>query len=319
VIEPALGLLAAELQSPVHFSMGKRPRDGERVPAAKRVVGEKKGLAGLQERLKSKLAGSQFRWINEQLYTQTGKASWDMYQRDPKLFEAYHQGYRDQVERWPINPLDLIIRSVSKLPPSAVVADMGCGEARLAASVPQTVHSFDLVAANSRVTACNIAHTPLPDASVDCVVFCLALMGTDYEQFLREAARVCKPGGKLLIAEVRSRVEGAGEVGEEQTKLSEDDARRGVDMFCEAVASCGFRVGAVDRRNTMFLLLQCTREDSAAAAAPDEAVEAPPVTSIAASSVPSASSSLSKSAKRRLRRKHESPKVALKACVYKRR
>jgi ubiquinone/menaquinone biosynthesis C-methylase UbiE len=40
---------------------------------------------------------------------------------------------------------------------------------------------------------------------MDVVVFCLALMGTDYPSFLREATRVLKSGGKLWIAEVRSR------------------------------------------------------------------------------------------------------------------
>lgn len=36
-------------------------------------------------------------------------------------------------------------------------------------------------------------------------VFCLALMGTDYPSFLREAARVLKPHGTIWIAEVRMR------------------------------------------------------------------------------------------------------------------
>ena len=42
--------------------------------------------------------------------------------------------------------------------PSAwIVADMGCGAAELATRVKQTVHSFDLVALNERVTVANIA------------------------------------------------------------------------------------------------------------------------------------------------------------------
>ncbi len=39
-----------------------------------------------------------------------------------------------------------------------IVADMGCGEARLAKSVKQKVYSFDLVAINKRVTACDMAN-----------------------------------------------------------------------------------------------------------------------------------------------------------------
>ena len=51
-----------------------------------------------------------------------------------------------------MDPLDLIIAELKKLPKKSVVADFGCGEARLAKSVHRaTVHSFDLVAANDKV------------------------------------------------------------------------------------------------------------------------------------------------------------------------
>lgn len=46
-------------------------------------------------------------------------------------------------------------------PASWSVADFGCGDAKLAAQVVQKVHSFDLVAANERVVACNMANVPL--------------------------------------------------------------------------------------------------------------------------------------------------------------
>mmetsp|Transcript_27207 Transcript_27207/g.105990 ORF Transcript_27207/g.105990 Transcript_27207/m.105990 type:complete len:165 (+) Transcript_27207:420-914(+) len=124
---------------------------------------------------------------------------------DPKQFSIYHSGYREQVKKWPRNPLDDIIRMVKKQPSSYMVADFGCGEARLAREVKQRVHSFDLVAINENVTACNMKHTPLQSDSVDIAVFCLSLMGTDYPDFLTEARRILKPSGKLFIAEVLSR------------------------------------------------------------------------------------------------------------------
>lgn len=74
-------------------------------------------------------------------------------------------------------------------------------------SVPQKVRSFDLVAANERVTACDITSVPLPSASLDVVVFCLALMGTNHVDFLVEAHRLLKPRGLLKVAEVNSRFE----------------------------------------------------------------------------------------------------------------
>ena len=70
------------------------------------------------------------------------------------VFSLYCDGrrYRIQANQWPLDPLDLIIAEVKKLPKKAVVADFGCGEARLAQSVHRaTVHSFDLVAANDKV------------------------------------------------------------------------------------------------------------------------------------------------------------------------
>ena len=204
-------------------------------------------LEALQARLRGKLAGSRFRMLNERLYTQTGAASLRMFTGDPSAFEEYHEGFRSQVERWPVNPLDLLIKRVSAMPRGSVVADMGCGEARLSREVPHKVHSFDLVAANKRVTACNIAHVPLEDASVDAVVFCLALMGTDYVAFLREGRRLLRDGGLLLIAEVRSRLEDG----------DDDESREaGVAGFVATVERAGFRVGRVNRKNKMFIQVE---------------------------------------------------------------
>jgi len=101
-------------------------------------------------------------------------------------YPKYHQGFREQVSKWPRNPLDEIIAWIMAKYPQARVADFGCGDARLAASVKNKVcggllflgvpgssdvcdligsvgchhqvYSFDLVANNERVTACNMAH-----------------------------------------------------------------------------------------------------------------------------------------------------------------
>lgn len=59
--------------------------------------------------------------------------------------------------------------------------------------------SFDLVAANSRVIACDMAHLPLKDGSVQVVVLCLALMGTNLADFLREAHRILVIGGLVKV------------------------------------------------------------------------------------------------------------------------
>lgn len=45
-------------------------------------------MSALQKRMKRKLQGAQFRWINEELYTQESSASFSKFQSDPTLFDA---------------------------------------------------------------------------------------------------------------------------------------------------------------------------------------------------------------------------------------
>jgi len=183
----------------------------------------------------AKLESAHFRYLNEQLYTQTGGESLRMFGRDGQLYEAYHQGFRNQVAKWPVNPLDLIIQNVNRMPPSHLVVDLGCGDARLAAEVRQRVHSFDLVAVNERVTACDMAHVPLEDAAANVVVLCLALMGTNLTEFLLETNRLLRVGGQLRIAEVASRFES-------------------VDDFVEAMKAYGFSFISQDLSHQYFYL-----------------------------------------------------------------
>ena len=57
------------------------------------------------------------------------------------------------------------------------------------------------------MVACDIRKTPLEDGSVDVSIFCLSLMAAQVGEFVLEANRITKPGGKLIVAEVKSRIE----------------------------------------------------------------------------------------------------------------
>ena len=244
-------------------------------------------LTALQQKFAAKLSGGHFRVLNEQLYSQPGRASFAQMQASPALFDAYHAGYRAQVSGWPTNPLDSIIADVRSRPSGSVVADFGCGEARLSAAVGKhaTVHSFDLVARAPGVIACDMSHVPLVDASVDTAIFCLSLMGTDYMNFLREATRVLRAGGRLLIAEIRSRFEavsggngadaGGGKSSAQQAGLRATGKRpregvdeaggsvggagaaggNGLDAFIRSIEKLGFVLNSRDEKNTMFVRL----------------------------------------------------------------
>ena len=119
---------------------------------------------------------------------------------------------------------------------------MGCGDAKLGETLSNKVHSFDLVAKNERVTACDIANVPLSNGCVDAVVFSLALMGTNYVDFLREGHRVLKHGGRMFIAEVRSRVEAV------------------LEEFLAMLQSMGFAIDSVDKDNKMFVMVFVTKK-----------------------------------------------------------
>ena len=138
-----------------------------------------------------------FRHLNEKLYTQTGHQSLKMFQNDPDAFNIYHNGFQSQASKWPVDPLNKIISSVMKISGNPVIADFGCGEAKLAKSMQgsgTTVHSFDLAKINEFVTVCDFSNTPLKDGECDVVVFCLSLMGTNLKDFVKEANRVLKMG-----------------------------------------------------------------------------------------------------------------------------
>lgn len=52
--------------------------------------------------------------MNEELYTMKGKDALRYFKQNSSAFDDYHTGYQQQVEKWPINPLDVIIKTLKK-------------------------------------------------------------------------------------------------------------------------------------------------------------------------------------------------------------
>ena len=179
-------------------------------PKFKETTGNTNSLSKLQQSHNSRLESSKFRWLNQQLYTTPSTESFQLFQSQPDLYHIYHQGFSKQASKWPVNPVDIIIKDLNKLiTKKIVVADMGCGDAKIGRELSQKIkiHSFDLHAGNPLITACDIANVPLSDTSCDVVIYCLSLMGTNLKDFLFEGHRVLKNGGLLKVAEVVSRMD----------------------------------------------------------------------------------------------------------------
>jgi superfamily II DNA or RNA helicase len=128
-------------------------------------------------------------------------------QTDPSEWYLYHTLYREARKGWTEVPNEVMTQWVKERP-HLVVGDFGCGEALLAKAVTNRVYSFDHVAIDETVTACDMAETDMEDGVLDVAVFCLSLMGANYQDYLREAHRLLRLDGRLKIVEPAARWEG---------------------------------------------------------------------------------------------------------------
>ena len=130
----------------------------------------------------------------------------DALQENPEEWAHYHTLYREARQAWTVVPYEEMIRWLEDRE-GLVVGDFGCGEAKIAEAVEDrhVVYSFDHVAINDEVTACDMASVPLDDETLDVVVFSLSLMGSNFTDYLREAHRTLKIDGQLHIFESTSR------------------------------------------------------------------------------------------------------------------
>uniref|UniRef100_A0A034WTA5 Ribosomal RNA-processing protein 8 n=1 Tax=Bactrocera dorsalis TaxID=27457 RepID=A0A034WTA5_BACDO len=223
-----------KLAGSANTSLEKHNSDSELVrPTSSQDI----GLKAFENTLKQQLLGGRFRYINEQLYTMDSTDANEFFKSDAEAFNAYHAGYQQQVEKWPMNPLDRIIKMIKRLPKSLEIVDFGCGEGRLATMLPNKVYSMDLVSTRSDIIACDMAYTPLNDQSVDIAVYCLSLMGTNLKDYLLEANRVLRPNGLVIIAEIQSRF---------------DDLRQ----FIRGLEACGFELLKKDINERLFYFFQ---------------------------------------------------------------
>ena len=117
--EPKNSTTLKLLKKPIHKKLrqitpkiqreqGKEERKKDR----KKLKNKLKG--GIKDRIKGELKGSKFRLLNEQLYTQKGATSAEYFRESPSEFAIYHEGYSQMMNKWPKNPLQIIIKELSK-------------------------------------------------------------------------------------------------------------------------------------------------------------------------------------------------------------
>ena len=156
------------------------------------------------------LEDAKFRILNEKLYKSSSDEALSYFQSNSEDFITYHKGFSLQAKKWPTNPNDLILKTLL-LPKykSMSIADIGCGEAKLAQHlIPlgYNIKSFDLVSLNDYITVADMKNLPIENGKIDLAIYCLSLMNKNFIPFIAEANRILKKEGKLLVAEISSRI-----------------------------------------------------------------------------------------------------------------
>lgn len=220
-------------------------------PSASSVAPAPSKLTPLQASMREKLISARFRHLNETLYTRPSADAFSLFQESPDMFNEYHEGFRRQVGVWPENPVEGYLADIrqrgrvrfpskethrhkksqqqqqeqqdeskgdiqplprNRATGTCTIADLGCGDARLASELHSDkkrlrldILSFDLHSPHPLVTKADVANLPVANGTVDVAIFCLALMGTNWVDFIEEAYRVLRWKGELWVAEIKSR------------------------------------------------------------------------------------------------------------------
>jgi Hypothetical methyltransferase/Helicase conserved C-terminal domain len=146
-------------------------------------------------------AHGEFTELNRRWSVSRSTSTHQRLQLDPSEWYLYHTLYREARTSWTEIPTQHSAERIRPRP-EWVVGDFGCGECLLAQALPgQRIIGLDHVAISTEVTACDMVATPLAAQRLDCAVFSLSLMGTNWTDYLKEAHRTLKPYGYLFVTE----------------------------------------------------------------------------------------------------------------------
>ena len=147
-----------------------------------------------------------FSELNKKWSVSNSKTIQERLKKDKSEWEYYHTLYREKRKEWNEIPYVEISKKL-KGREDWLIADLGCGENLLSKEINNKVLSFDYVGIDDSVTECDISNLPLKDNEVDVSVFSLSLMGSNYNDYLKEGCRILKPYGNMFIVEPKKKWE----------------------------------------------------------------------------------------------------------------
>jgi putative methyltransferase/helicase-like protein len=114
-----------------------------------------------------------FSTMNARINSSQSQTTHLRFQKSPGEWFLYHTLYREARSTWAEVPFQVLAEWLKRRS-DWVVGDFGCGEADLARLVPNKVYSFDHIAMNDSVIACDMAATGLTDETLAVAVFSLS-------------------------------------------------------------------------------------------------------------------------------------------------
>ena len=188
------------------------------------------------------------RMVNTSKHETTHK----FFEDNPDAFIEYHKAREISKTSWPEDPVDYVAQFINEHYKNKNIADLGCGLNKLSTLMKNgnIVKGFD----HQRVDGCedviisdmaNLTDV-VEDKEMDIAVFCLSLWGCNYEDYFKEAFRILKDDGRLII------VEPSSDFGEGKHYGSETE-------FTKTLQKYGFyTIGSIEKRNnfTYFRFLK---------------------------------------------------------------
>jgi superfamily II DNA or RNA helicase len=150
-----------------------------------------------------------FTKLNNHINNENSFTTHKRFLEDPQEWDEYHRQYREARKSWLIIPFEEVIKRIKQFSKRYQIGDFGCGEAKIMEDIgEERVYSFDHIAINNKVIACDMKKVPISDEDLDVAIFSLSLMGKNWKDYILESKRCLVTNGTLLIAETTKSLKG---------------------------------------------------------------------------------------------------------------
>ena len=141
--------------------------------------------------------------VHRKANTSTSEYMHNWFVNNPNEWKEYHKQREVSKSKWDEDPVDVIAKEINDRNDSNIIADMGCGLAKLSTLIKEQnkVISVDHYSEDPNVIKCDMKHTTINDNEADITVFCLSLWGTNYLDYIKEAYRITAKRGFMYIVE----------------------------------------------------------------------------------------------------------------------